>query len=219
MLNIWSLTTSGPDLKSHVQSLWLVTHLVTKLVTQHLQWAIGLKCNGLVIQSSQSSQSSRPRIPRALDMATATSAWNFYGSRPWWPRCETQGAGPWRAAANSCCVLRMPRKVGIRYGKSSGDDSRKNLAKSAKSAKWSKWLPMELWDETGFVYSFEIEDEFLLFCDSLHDRREELGDKSRGDCAYGEALSGGLVSVLIRREALPEPEREVYNRFLSKIQK
>ena len=74
-------------------------------------------------------------------------------------------------------------------------------------------------DETGFVYSFEIEDEFLLFCDSLHDRREELGDKSRGDCAYGEALSGGLVSVLIRREALPEPEREVYNRFLSKVQK
>lgn len=68
-------------------------------------------------------------------------------------------------------------------------------------------------DETGFVYSFEIEDEFLLFCDSLHDRREELGDKSRGDCAYGEALSGGLVSVLIRREALPEPEREVYNRL------
>eukprot|EP00435_Cladocopium_sp_Y103_P018684 s4468_g4.t1 len=68
-------------------------------------------------------------------------------------------------------------------------------------------------DETGFVYSFEIENEFLLFCDSLHDRREELGDKSRGDCAYGEALSGGLVSVLIRREALPEPEREVYNRL------
>ena len=74
-------------------------------------------------------------------------------------------------------------------------------------------------DETGFVYSFEIEDEFLLFCDSLPDRWEELGDKSRGDCAYGEALSGGLVSVLIRREALPEPEREVYNRFLSKVQK
>ena len=74
-------------------------------------------------------------------------------------------------------------------------------------------------DETGFVYSFEIEDELLHFCDSLHDRREELGDKSRGDCAYGEALSGGLVSVLIRREALPEPEREVYNRFVPKVQK
>ena len=67
-------------------------------------------------------------------------------------------------------------------------------------------------DATGFVYCFEIEDEFLLFCDTLHERREELGDKSRGDCAYGEALTGGLVSVLIRREALPEPDREVYNR-------
>lgn len=36
-------------------------------------------------------------------------------------------------------------------------------------------------DETGFVYSFEIEESFLLFCDSLHARRDELGDKSRGD--------------------------------------
>lgn len=36
-------------------------------------------------------------------------------------------------------------------------------------------------DETGFVYSFEIEENFLLFCDSLHARRDELGDKSRGD--------------------------------------
>lgn len=68
-------------------------------------------------------------------------------------------------------------------------------------------------DVTGFVHSFEMEEDFLLFCDSLHQRREELGDKTRGDCAYGEALSGGLISVLIRREALPEPEREVYNRF------
>ena len=68
-------------------------------------------------------------------------------------------------------------------------------------------------DVTGFVHSFEMEEDFLLFCDSLHRRREELGDKTRGDCAYGEALSGGLISVLIRREALPEPEREVYNRF------
>eukprot|EP00913_Durusdinium_trenchii_P003331 g3085.t1 len=68
-------------------------------------------------------------------------------------------------------------------------------------------------DQTGFVHSFEIEEEFLRFCDSLHMRREELGDKSRGDAAYGEALSGGLVSVLIRREALPEGERDVYNRL------
>lgn len=68
-------------------------------------------------------------------------------------------------------------------------------------------------DVTGFVHSFEMEEDFLLFCDSLHQRREELGDKTRGDCAYGEALSGGLISVLIRREALPEPEREVYNRL------
>lgn len=72
-------------------------------------------------------------------------------------------------------------------------------------------------DVTGFVHSFEMEDDFLLFCDSLHQRREELGDKTRGDCAYGEALSGGLISVLIRREALPEPEREVYNRFSVKV--
>eukprot|EP00438_Fugacium_kawagutii_P028188 Skav200357 [mRNA] locus=scaffold2518:11664:14156:- [translate_table: standard] len=74
-------------------------------------------------------------------------------------------------------------------------------------------------DETGFVHSFEIEENFLLFCDSLHARRDELGDKSRGlergDCAYGEALSGGLVSVLIRREALPDTDKEVYNRCLT----
>ena len=75
------------------------------------------------------------------------------------------------------------------------------------------WRFGELQDLSGFVHCFELEEEYLTWCDSLHERREQLGDKTRGDCAYGEALSGGLVSVLIRREALPQAEREIYNRL------
>lgn len=75
------------------------------------------------------------------------------------------------------------------------------------------WRAAELLDLSGFVHCFELEEEYLTWCDSLHGRREQLGDKTRGDCAYGEALSGALVSVLIRRDALPEAEREIYNRL------
>lgn len=69
----------------------------------------------------------------------------------------------------------------------------------------------EVLDTTGFVHSFELEPELLAFCDELHTQRELWGDKTRGDSAYGEPLHGGLVSVLVRREALPKRERELYN--------
>eukprot|EP00927_Polykrikos_kofoidii_P015156 TRINITY_DN16722_c0_g1_i1.p1 TRINITY_DN16722_c0_g1~~TRINITY_DN16722_c0_g1_i1.p1 ORF type:complete len:373 (-),score=61.66 TRINITY_DN16722_c0_g1_i1:411-1529(-) len=72
---------------------------------------------------------------------------------------------------------------------------------------------VEVVDPTGFVHEFDLDDESLLFCDELHERREELGDKSRGDSAYGEPLRGNLVSVVIRREALDVRAREVYLRL------
>jgi len=68
-------------------------------------------------------------------------------------------------------------------------------------------------DVSGFVHIFEISDALLHFCDDLHKRREELGDKTRGDAAYGEPLHGGLVSVVIRRDALPAGDREHYRQL------
>eukprot|EP00933_Yihiella_yeosuensis_P045939 TRINITY_DN4137_c0_g4_i1.p1 TRINITY_DN4137_c0_g4~~TRINITY_DN4137_c0_g4_i1.p1 ORF type:complete len:317 (-),score=76.44 TRINITY_DN4137_c0_g4_i1:116-1066(-) len=68
-------------------------------------------------------------------------------------------------------------------------------------------------DSSGFVHEFTIEDELVCFCDELHERREEFGDKTRGNTAYGEPLSGGLISVLIRRDALPPRERDLYHRL------
>eukprot|EP00439_Symbiodinium_sp_Y106_P064012 s2735_g10.t1 len=73
--------------------------------------------------------------------------------------------------------------------------------------------PPELQDASGFVYSFTIEEEFLEFCDGLHAHRQEVGDKSRGDSEHGEPLCGGLISVLVRRDALPEKQKDMYNRL------
>lgn len=69
----------------------------------------------------------------------------------------------------------------------------------------------ETHDGTGFVHMFSLEQELLHFCDELHERREVFGDKTRGDAAYGEPLHGGLVSVVVRRDALPPREREFYH--------
>jgi len=66
-------------------------------------------------------------------------------------------------------------------------------------------------DVSGFVHAFELPEELLEFCDLLHASKDVYGDKTRGDAVYGEPLHGGLVSVLVRREALPQRERELYN--------
>merc|ERR1712107_434085 len=68
-------------------------------------------------------------------------------------------------------------------------------------------------DTSGFLHVFTLGDEFIRFCDWLHEEREKYGDKTRGDAAYGEPLHGGLISVVVRREALPTPERELYNKL------
>ncbi|CAE6935985.1 unnamed protein product, partial [Symbiodinium natans] len=73
--------------------------------------------------------------------------------------------------------------------------------------------PSEHQDPTGFVHAFTIEEEFLAFCDALHAHRQEVGDKSRGDAEHGEPLCGGLISVLVRRDALPEQQKDMYNRL------
>lgn len=73
--------------------------------------------------------------------------------------------------------------------------------------------PSEQQDSSGFVHSFTIEEEFLEFCDGLHAHRQEVGDKSRGDSEHGEPLCGGLISVLVRRDALPEKQKDMYNRL------
>lgn len=66
-------------------------------------------------------------------------------------------------------------------------------------------------DNTGFVHSFELGGDLLAFCDDLHENRERFADTSRGDAYGGEPLSGGLVSVVIRRDRLPALERQLYN--------
>lgn len=68
-------------------------------------------------------------------------------------------------------------------------------------------------DASGFVHCFEVDEELLRFCDELHERRDELGDKTRGDAYNGEKLAGGLVSVVVRREALLARERDFYMRL------
>uniref|UniRef100_A0A7S4QRN7 Prolyl 4-hydroxylase alpha subunit domain-containing protein n=1 Tax=Alexandrium monilatum TaxID=311494 RepID=A0A7S4QRN7_9DINO len=68
-------------------------------------------------------------------------------------------------------------------------------------------------DMTGFVHLFGLEEELLAFCDELHERREEYGDKTRGDAACGEPLQGGLISVVVRRDAVPASGRELYLRL------
>jgi len=68
----------------------------------------------------------------------------------------------------------------------------------------------EVCDETGFVHTFDLDESLVCFCDWLHDQRHVYGDTTRGDCASGEALGGGLVSVVVRRDALPHDMREVY---------
>jgi len=71
----------------------------------------------------------------------------------------------------------------------------------------------EVPDATGFVHRFELDAELLEFCDWLFKSRDAYGDKTRGEATYGESVTGGLVSVLIRREALPPLERDLYNRL------
>eukprot|EP00411_Alexandrium_monilatum_P081271 CAMPEP_0175613876 /NCGR_PEP_ID=MMETSP0096-20121207/64564_1 /TAXON_ID=311494 /ORGANISM="Alexandrium monilatum, Strain CCMP3105" /LENGTH=355 /DNA_ID=CAMNT_0016918965 /DNA_START=1 /DNA_END=1070 /DNA_ORIENTATION=- len=64
-------------------------------------------------------------------------------------------------------------------------------------------------DMTGFVHLFGLEEELLAFCDELHERREEYGDKTRGwgaapggpDLRRGPAGCGARV----RARALPPP--------------
>jgi len=75
----------------------------------------------------------------------------------------------------------------------------------------AKDLAHEVLDSTGFVHEFELPDELLSFCDWLHAHREAYSDATRGNAAYGEALHGGLVSVLVRREALPQPQKDLFN--------
>eukprot|EP00403_Amphidinium_massartii_P004390 CAMPEP_0178370866 /NCGR_PEP_ID=MMETSP0689_2-20121128/528_1 /TAXON_ID=160604 /ORGANISM="Amphidinium massartii, Strain CS-259" /LENGTH=237 /DNA_ID=CAMNT_0019990711 /DNA_START=48 /DNA_END=758 /DNA_ORIENTATION=- len=68
-------------------------------------------------------------------------------------------------------------------------------------------------DHSGFVHECWIDEELLSFCDEMHAQRDVIGDKTRGDSAYGEPLAGGLVSVVIRREALPPRERDLYHKL------
>jgi len=70
---------------------------------------------------------------------------------------------------------------------------------------------VEVVDESGFVHEFELEEKLVCFCDFLHEVSDVFGDKTRGSTSGGEPLHGGLVSIVIRREALPTPDREMYH--------
>lgn len=70
---------------------------------------------------------------------------------------------------------------------------------------------IEVVDKSGFIHEFGMEEKLVCFCEFLHEVRDAYGDKTRGSTSEGEPLHGGLVSVVLRREALPASEREMYH--------
>lgn len=127
-----------------------------------------------------------------------------------WP-CEAEnGSGEVRRIWFPAAVVEVQEGRRTRYllRFEDGGESWSSLRQMA----WRR-VEEEHHDEAGFVHLFTLEDELLSFCDELHEKREAYGDKSRGDAAYGEPLQGGLVSVVIRRDALPAPQRDLYLRL------
>lgn len=122
-------------------------------------------------------------------------------------------------AWNSLSSLRWRRVAGCECSVDGGiaapsaDSMPDVLAGAAEVTSREGLVLEEVRDGTGFVHSFTIDGELLHFCDELHERRAELGDRTRGDALQGERLAGGLVSVVVRRDALPPRERELYMRL------